>query len=163
MQITKSVLQKLIREEYVKAVFEANGEKITDRQAALIAEGLDEGIFGSLVKAAKKGISAGGEAFKSAREEDAARASEEQATKNEKAVEKTEEDLDKLLARIQQKTKDMLKSNGYKSDDDNDIAVLGVDTFRSVVGKILSTSNLRGKKRGSGRDASMGKFMPRSA
>lgn len=163
MQITKSVLQKLIREEYVKAVFEANGEKITDRQAALIAEGLDEGIFGSLVKAAKKGISAGGEAFKSAREEDAARASAEQATKNKKAVEKTEEDLKKELEIIKQQTKDMLKSNGYKSDWDNDITVLASDTFRSVVGKILSTSTLRGKKRGSGRDASMGKFMPRSA
>ena len=163
MQITKSVLQKLIREEYVKAVFEANGEKITDRQAALIAEGLDEGIFGSLVKAAKKGISAGGEAFKSAREEDAARAAEEQEIKNKKAVEKTEIDLDKLLASIQQKTKDMLKSNGYKSDWDNDITVLGSDMFRSAVGRILSTSNLRGKKRGGGRDASMGKFMPRSA
>jgi hypothetical protein len=65
MKLTKAYLQQIIREEYVKVLFESNGQTISDEKARLIAENLEEGLFGDLVKTFK----AGKEAFGSARKE----------------------------------------------------------------------------------------------
>jgi len=64
MKITKSHLQALIREEYVKILFESKGRKISDSKAKMIAESLDEGFFGDLLKS----LSAGKATFDTERE-----------------------------------------------------------------------------------------------
>lgn len=121
MKITKTQLQTIIREEYVKVLFESQGKKISQSQAKILAENLEEGIWDSI----GKGI----EAYKSSRAEEK---SAEQESKNDAALTKTELEIKKEIAKIRQHSKDMLKKHGWRGDE-NDMSVLGVDTFEKVI------------------------------
>lgn len=144
MKITKNQLQKIIREEYVKVVFESQGRKLTSSQAKIIAENLSEGFFDDIMKT-----------FKSSGKESA-----DQQQKNEAAVVKTEEQLKKELMTVQQKAKDMLKSNGYVGDD-SDVAVLGIDLFRAAIEEVMSVSKISGPvKSAGGRGVGSGRYSP---
>lgn len=144
MKITKNQLQRIIREEYVKVVFESQGRNLTASQAKIIAENLNEGFFDDIMKS-----------FKSLGKE-----SSDQQGKNEAAVVKTEEQLKKEIMMIQQKAKDMLESNGFEGDD-NDVAVLGIDLFRAAVEEVMSASKIAGPVKSAGkRGIGSGRYSP---
>lgn len=144
MKITKNQLQKIIREEYVKVVFESQGRKLTSSQAKIIAENLSEGFFDDIMKS-----------FKSSGKESA-----DQQQKNEAAAVKTEEQLKKELMTIQQKAKDMLESNGFVGDE-NDVAVLGIDLFRAAIEEVMSASKVSGPVKSAGsRGVGTGRYSP---
>jgi len=129
MKVTKSQLQQLIREEYVKVLLESKGYIATPRQVRMLAENLDEGFFDAL----KKGFESGKEAFIQARGED-------QEKKNYEAEVKTQEQLKKEIVAIRMKAKDKLKSNGYVGED-SDVSVLGVELFEAAVQEVVSESD----------------------
>jgi len=160
MKITKDQLQQLIREEYVKVVLESKGYKPSERQVRMLAENLDEGLFGRLGKAVKGAISGGKQAYNKDKEDEKEKLSKQQEAKNTAAVTKTENELKAAIIRIQQKAKDMLESNGYVGDE-NDISVLGIDLFRAAVKEILSVEKIQGpvKSKGS-RGVGVGSFSP---
>lgn len=66
MKLTKQQLQTIIREEYVKVLFEARGQRISNNHAKVLVESLDEGFFDSLTK----GLKAGKEAFSAAKSQE---------------------------------------------------------------------------------------------
>lgn len=163
MKLTQSQLKTIIREEYVKVLFEAKGRKLTTEQVKVLAENLDEGLFGDILKSVKAASAAGAEAFASSRkaskEEDIAK----QEEKNEAAAVKTQLQLKEKMVGIQQSSKDMLKSNGFVGED-NDVAVLGIDLFRSAVQEVMKSTEVQDvAKPSGGRDMSMGRFVKRSA
>ena len=128
MKLTKQQLQTIIREEYVKVLFETRGRKISDNHAKVLVEGLDEGFFDSL----KKGLKAGKEAFSSAR-------SEEQLEKNEAAVVNAAEDIKKEIEKVRMDSKNVLKKRGWKGDA-GDLIVLSVDIFEQAALNVLGLS-----------------------
>ena len=130
MKVTKSQLQQLIREEYVKVLLESKGYNATPQQVRVLAENLDEGFLDAL----KKGFASGKEAYKAARSED-------QEDKNLEAEVKTQEQIKKELVAIRMKAKDKLKSNGYVGDD-SDVSVLGVELFDAAVKEVVSESDV---------------------
>ena len=129
MKITKNQLQQLIREEYVRTVLESRGYAATPQQVRVLAENLDEGIFGALGKAFKSGK----EAYKQARGED-------QEKLNFEAEVKTQDQLKKELVTLRMKAKDKLKSNGYVGDE-SDVSVLGIDLFEAAVKEVMGESH----------------------
>lgn len=134
MNITRSQLQQLIREEYVKVLLESKGYKPSDKQVKTLVENLDEGFFDAVGKAFKSGK----EAYKTARGED-------QEQKNSEAEMKTQDQIKKEIVGIRMKAKDKLKSNGY-SGDDGDISVLGVDLFNAAVKEVVSETESAPKR-----------------
>jgi len=107
MKLTKAYLQQIIREEYVKVLFESNGKTISDEKARLIAENIEEGFFGDLAKTFK----AGKEAFSSARKESL-------ATSAAAALDSIAAKLDKSMKDLFSSTAKELQSNAGLSMDD---------------------------------------------
>lgn len=142
MKITKKQLQTIIREEYVKVIFEKQGKKITASQAKIIAENINEGFLDDILGAFK---SSGKDAV-------------DQQEKNESAIIKTEEQLKKELQVLQMKSKDMLDSNGFVGDE-NDVAVLSIDLFRAACEEVLTSSKVSGPVKFNGKlSPGSGKF-----
>ena len=95
MKITKNQLQTIIREEYVKVMFESHGRKISTSQAKDIAENLDEGFFGDVFKSIKSASKAGADSFARSRKDASKKDIEAQEQKNEEALTKTQDQLKK--------------------------------------------------------------------
>lgn len=143
MKITPQELQKIIREEVVKSLFESRGRKLTLKEERALLENLDEGLFDDILGA-----------FKSK-----GKSSQDQDKKNEEAILKTEQELKKEILAVQQKADDMLLSNGYVSEDRNEVAVLGIDLFRAAVEEVMSATKISGQVKSSGnRQFGMGKY-----
>jgi ribosomal protein L12E/L44/L45/RPP1/RPP2 len=151
MQINKSDLQKIIREEYARVLLEKSGHKITEARVRLIAERMETGdldealsdIWGGIKAVAGKAkdeYTKGKEAAKGEREK--AEESDRQ-DKNRSAVASVQasvaQKIDGIIASI---AKD-LKSKGYKADE-ADIADIAGSLFGDAAKKYAS--NLSGAK-----------------
>jgi len=158
MKITKTQLQTIIREEYVKVLFESQGKKISQSQAKILAENLEEGIWDSI----GKGI----EAYKSSRAEEK---SAQQIQKNKSAVEKTKKDLRRNIGTIREQAKDILRKHGFVGPnetgvylfEDAALEILGFneDLKREALGLLRGSRKLPSKDE-SGAEVESGGYQP---
>lgn len=137
MNITKNQLQTIIREEYVKILFESRGHQISESEVKVLVESLGEGIFSNLFSKAKD--------------------PKEQERKNFAAITKTEDDIIEKIVGIRQSVKDMLEKNGYVADD-SDISILGINLFRKAVEEVMKASKIKGQVKPAVSAAGLGRF-----
>lgn len=116
MKITQQQLKVIIKEEYARILLENSGKKFTENHVKQLAEGLDEGLFGNLLKSLSSAAAAGKETFKTASQENKAAAAAA-------ALDQIKSDLGKKMKdALSSVAKDLQSKVGLEADDAADKA-----------------------------------------